>query len=124
MTYDNKMKDAFVIKRDDGSEIEFIPSKEGLYHYDFNISIKRRIALESLKKKVLVVSTVDEMKRNFTKGEIKRADKPQRLYVIIGRLSQKAFEDMIKRGKIINNEITIQDYQNDMRIYGEDLGVL
>lgn len=53
MTYDNKMKDAFVIKRDDGSEMEFIPSKEGLYHYDFNISIKRRIALESLKEKGL-----------------------------------------------------------------------
>jgi hypothetical protein len=30
--YDNTKKDAFVITRDDGSEMEFIPSKEGLYH--------------------------------------------------------------------------------------------
>ena len=32
VTYNNEIKDAFVLKRDDGSEMEFVPSKEGLYH--------------------------------------------------------------------------------------------
>jgi hypothetical protein len=48
--------------------------------YDYNISIKRRIALESLKK-TLIVNTVEDMKRKFTKGEIEKADNARRLYV-------------------------------------------
>lgn len=124
ITYNNEIKDAFFIKRDNGPEMEFLPSKEGLYHYDFNISIERSIAMKSMKKKVLVVTTVDELKRNFTKGEIEKADKARRLYVIVGRPSQKIFEEMIKRGKIMNNKVTIQDYRNAIKIYGKDLGVL
>jgi hypothetical protein len=50
VTYNNTKKDAFIVKRLDGSAMEFIPSKDGLYHYDFNKSIKRRLATESEKK--------------------------------------------------------------------------
>jgi hypothetical protein len=71
---------AFIVRRNDGSDMQFVPSKDGLYHYDYNISIKRRIALESLKK-TLIVNTVEDMKRNFTKGEIEKADNARRLYV-------------------------------------------
>ena len=46
VVYDNKRKDAFVVERDDSSHMEFTPSKEGLYHYDFNLSIKRRLEKE------------------------------------------------------------------------------
>jgi len=98
VTYDNTKKDAFIVRRDDGSNMEFIPSKDGLYHYDFNISIKRRIAMESAKK-TLIVNIVEDLKRNFSKSEIERADNARRLYVIVGRPSQKNFEDMIRRGK-------------------------
>jgi hypothetical protein len=41
VSYDNTKKDTFIVKRDDGSDMEFFPSKDGLYHYDFNKSIKR-----------------------------------------------------------------------------------
>jgi len=98
VTYDNTKNDAFIVRRDDGSDMEFIPSKDGLYHYDFNISIKRRIAMESAKK-TLIVNIVEDLKRNFSKSEIERADNARRLYVIVGRPSQKNFEDMIRRGK-------------------------
>ncbi len=30
-------------------------------------------------------------------------EKAQRLYVIVGRPSQKVFEDMHKKGKLVNN---------------------
>jgi hypothetical protein len=38
--YDNQVKDAFIVTRDDGSRMEFVPSAEGLYHYNFEHSIK------------------------------------------------------------------------------------
>ena len=123
VTYDNTKKDAFIVRRDDGSNMEFIPSKDGLYHYDFNISIKRRIAMESAKK-TLIVNTVEDLKRIFSKSEIEGAENARRLYIIVGRPSQKNFENMIRRGKLVNNTVTIQDYRNALQIYGEDLGVL
>lgn len=42
----------------------------------------------------------------------------------MGRPSQKAFEDMIKSGKLLNNSVTLQDSRNAIQIYGVDLGVL
>lgn len=56
--------------------------------------------------------------------EIDRANEARRLYVILGRPSQKAFENIIKQGKLLNNSATIQDYKNALQIYGTDLGVL
>jgi len=73
--YDNGVKDAFVVTRDDNSTMEFVPSREGLYHYDFLLSIKRRQEAEKLKEqKAMVINTVEEVKQNFTKREIENAE--------------------------------------------------
>jgi len=72
----------------------------------------------------MINQTVEGMKRNFTKKEIELADEARRLYVILGRPSQKSFEDMIEKGKIVNNSVTVQDYQNALQMYGTHLGVL
>jgi hypothetical protein len=122
--YDNMMKDAFEITCNDGSKLEFIPLEEGLYHYDFNLSIKRKLEMEKKNEKVMVINTVENTKRNFMKKELEKADQARRLYVIVGRPSRKAFEEMIKAGKIINNAVTVQDYRNALEIYGIDLGIL
>jgi len=61
--YDNNVKDAFIITRDDNSTMEFVPSTDGLYHYDFNLSIKRRLELEKIQKaKTMVIQTVEGIK--------------------------------------------------------------
>jgi hypothetical protein len=113
VVYDNKKKDAFVVERDDGSHMEFILSREGLYHYDFNLSIKSRLEKENQpSEKAMVIQTVEGVKRNFMKKEIESADKARRLYVILRGPSQKSFKDIIQEGKIINNSVTIQDYRN------------
>ncbi len=77
-----------------------------------------------IQQKILVINIVEEIKRNFTKKEIEKVDETRRLDVIVGRPSRKAFEEMIKMGRIVNNKITTQDYWNAIQIYGEDLGVL
>ncbi len=80
--------------------------------------------MEAQKEKALVVNTVEEIKRNFTKKELEKADEARRLYVIVGRPSRKQLEEIIKSRKIINNMIMVQDYRNALQIYGIDLGVL
>jgi hypothetical protein len=124
VTYDNNKKDAFIVERDDGSKMEFIPSKEGLYHYDFKLSIERCKEQRKPAEKTMVIQKVEGIKRNFSRREIDQANEAQRLYVILGRLSQKAFKYIIKRGKLINNQVTVQDFKNALQIYGVELGVL
>jgi hypothetical protein len=65
VTYDNNKKDAFIVERDDGSKMEFIPSKEGLYHYDFKLSIERCKEQKKPAERTMVIQTVEGIKRNF-----------------------------------------------------------
>jgi hypothetical protein len=121
LKYDNTKRDAFVVTRDDGSTFEIIPSPDGLYYYDFSNSVKLyKNLLEN--QHVMVIDTVDDLKRNFTKREIAAADVARRLYIRIGRSSQESFEKIICRGQILNSPVTISDYRNVLTIYGKDLG--
>jgi len=43
--YNHKERDAFLVMRDDGTLMEFVPSRSGLYYYDFNNSIKRQLKI-------------------------------------------------------------------------------
>ncbi len=126
--YDNEVKDAFQITRDDGSIMEFKPSDSGLYFYNFEES-KRRQQLkqeqeQNKEDQAMVINTIEEIKRNFTRREIEAAESARRMYVIMGRPGRQTFETMLKKGMIINNPVTVQDYRNALSIYGEDLGVL
>jgi hypothetical protein len=76
VTYDNRKKDAFVVQRDDGSYIEFIPSKDGLYHYHYSLSIQhsKDIAEGVKQHNTMLINTVEGLKRNFNKREIEQAE--------------------------------------------------
>ena len=72
----------------------------------------------------MVVNSVAELRRNYTEKELKKIDEARRLYVIMGRPSKADFYGMIKRGKLFDNPVTMQDYENAEKIYGKDLGVI
>ncbi len=57
------------------------------------------------------METVQKLQRNFTKREVDGANKARRLYVMMGRLSCDTFEWTLKNGLILNNPITVMDYQ-------------
>jgi hypothetical protein len=124
--YDNEIKDAFRITCDDGSIMEFKPSDSGLYYYDFEESRRRQQQKQEQEKEnqTMVINTIDERKRNFTKREVEAAENARRMYVIMGRPGRKIFKAMSRKGMIMNNPVTTQDYKNALSIYGEDLGVL
>jgi len=116
--YNNMEKDAFMVTRHDGTMIEFEPSSEGLYYYDFTKSIKRH------EQKTLVVDTVEELQQKFTRREIEGAEKARRLYVIMGRPSEEAFKLSLRKGLVMNNPVTITDYENALSMFGKDLGAV
>ena len=115
-------KDAFIVERDDGSVFEFTPSKEGLYYYNFMRSIERKKKLLETKNTMMI--DIENLQRRFTKREVDAAEKARRLYVILAWPSEESFEHMIKKGKIINNPVTVTDFINVKRMYGKDLGVI
>jgi hypothetical protein len=82
--------------RDVDTIMEFRPSPEGLYYYDFNTSINRQQRGEQ----TMVVESVEKLLRNYTEKEIKRAEAARRLYVMMGRPSKADFQKMLQKGKI------------------------
>jgi hypothetical protein len=72
LVYDNNKRDAFVVTQDDGTTFDFIPSKEGLYFYDFMNSVKRSKEIDA--SHVMMVEMVEDIKRNFSKRGIENAD--------------------------------------------------
>jgi hypothetical protein len=60
----------------------------------------------------------------LTKRELSGADQARRLYVIMGRPSEESLELMIKKGKIINNLVTIMNFRDAKKVYGKDLGTI
>lgn len=62
MSFDNKVKDVFVVMRDNGSTMEFIPSKEGLYQYDFNWSVqwKHQLHLKKIQSETAMMIQLRE----------------------------------------------------------------
>jgi hypothetical protein len=122
MTIDNKMH---LLTRDDNTTFTFVPSKEGLYFYDFQNSINREaIKKEPEEQNTMVINTMEELQQNYTTRELKQVEAARRLYVMMGRPSREDFNRMINSGKILNNLITTDDYKRAEAIYGTNLGVL
>jgi hypothetical protein len=120
LVYDNNKRDAFVVTRDDGSAFEFIPSPEGLYYYNFTESIKRQKEMQT--KHVMIVDSVDEIKRNYIKRALDGVEKARRMFVALGRPLEHIFESIMKKGKILNNPKTVTDYRSAIKIYRKYLG--
>jgi hypothetical protein len=122
IVYNNKVCDAFLVTRDDGTILEFVPSVGGLYYYDFNISLMRH--KDKSLQNTMMVETVEELHLNYTASELKQMDDARRLYVIMGRPSKADFLQMIKKGKLLENPVQMEDFINAERVYGKDLGVV
>jgi hypothetical protein len=75
-------------------------------------------------EKTMVVDTVEELQRNYTRREREGADRARRLYVIVGRPSSETFKDVLNKGLILNNPATENNYRNAISIHGKDLGTI
>ena len=121
VVYNSQDQDAFLVTRNDGSIIKVAPLPEGLYYYDFKNSIERQ---QGKIQKTLVVNSVEELRRNYTGRELQKVKAARRLYMMMGRPSKDDFQPMLRKGKLLNNPVTMMDYNYTERIYGKDLGVV
>jgi len=120
IVYNNKESNIFHVTRDDDTVMEFRPSPEGLYYYDFNNSILRQRREED----ALVINAEEDLRRNYTDKELKRIEEARRLYDIMGRPSKADFQKMLTSGKILDNPVVMEDFHNAEKLYGTDLGVI
>lgn len=119
--YDSEQEDAYVVTRRDGTKFKFT-SFNKLYAYDLRESEKRE--LRSTTAETVAVTTVSENKSLFSPREVADAEKARRLFIVACRPSWADFLSTLSRHSIAGCPVTVQDAQNALKIFGQDLGVL
>ena len=92
----------------------FQKSPEGLYY----------MPLETSKKEVTLVDTVEENKQGYTQHQIARADKAKRLYEMIRFPSMKDYKTIIQMNGIKNCPVTVDNIKMSQKIYKRNIHVL
>ena len=102
--------DCFIVSSPRG-KVVFEATEEGLY------ALKMDSPAESTG--VVMVHSVEENKKRFSKRQIERADRAKALYETIGFTSMRDFETIVKMNSIRNNPVTSEDIRIMKEIYGD-----
>jgi hypothetical protein len=128
ITMDTQITPTITVHKLDGSQMIFVEQPDGLYAFDTRISPSNQGAHDtpsnSSPPPFSLLQTVKENKSWFTRREIEAADNARRLYRILGRPSQKKFEEILAQNIIINCPVTVDDAKRAVLIYGEDTATL
>lgn len=122
VTMDTSVEAALCVHRSDGTIMKFLEYASGLYYHDTS-----QPKLDTPSTPVIAysfLSTVARNKSHFTPREVEGADAARNLYKKIGRPSQQAFEDTLRKNLIMNCPVTIDDAKRALIIYGPDVAVL
>jgi hypothetical protein len=122
ITMDTSVEAAMCVHRADGSVMKFTEFASGLYFYD--VETKSTNSTVSNYSHHSHVQTVRDNKANFTKREIQGADDARRLQRLIGRHSDREFEDILDNNRITNCPLTSKDAKRALAIYGTDEKIL
>lgn len=114
VTYDSSRGNCFIVHRPDGTQRVFMPTDNGLYASNVN----------SAENGVIMVSTVAENVKSFTKREVKRAEQARRLMAVIGRPSESKMCTILNNRQLMNSDACVQDVINARLIFGPDVGSL
>ena len=112
VTFDSRKDNAFHVFVENGKELVFEPSKNGLYRYD------------NKNKDFCFVETVAENAKFFTNRQIEQAKKARKLYNVIGNPSVKDFKTLIRSNMIKNCPITEDDIDVAEKVFGKDIATL
>ncbi|GAX20129.1 hypothetical protein FisN_17Lu131 [Fistulifera solaris] len=67
------------------------------------------------------VTTVEANKKLFTTRQVQQADEARRLYRIVGRPGMRAFEAWLRKNRVHNCPVTVDDARRAIAIYGPDI---
>ena len=96
--------------------VEFKPSEKGLHYHD--------TSKDNSNFECMLVNTVRDNFKGYTKCNIAKAKEAQRLQGMVGNPTEKEFKGMVRERLIINCPITVQDIENANHIFGPDLANL
>ena len=92
-------------------EVKFQLSPNGLYYFD----------AADRGESVLLLNTVSENSERFTWREYKGAWEVWRAMHLLGFLSERYFENMVRSNMIVNFPVTFSDVKNAKLIFGPDI---
>lgn len=111
VTYDSGNGDHFIVHQPNGKCRIFRPTKKGLYASQI---------LES-SSEPMMVNTVAQNKKGYTRREVRRAEEARRLLEIVGRPSERQLRALLEERQLRNCDITEQDFVNARAIFGPDV---
>lgn len=114
VTYDSADGDQFAVHKEDGSARVFTPTERGLYVSQ----------VTGTKRKIMMMNTVRENMKSYTKREVRRAEEARRLMTIIGRPSEQQMKRILDERQLKDCVIKGQDIINARNIFGPDVGSL
>jgi hypothetical protein len=132
VTMDTAVEAAMFVHKLNGDLMKFEEFHSGLYYHDTAASVQHTATTTTTSppntsetvNAYALVTTVAANKAMFTRREIEGADKARELYRMIGRPSEKSFQEILSKVMIHNCPITAEDAQRALTIYGPDLATL
>jgi len=119
---DTSAEASLCVHRSDGSIMQFIEYRSGLYYHDAAAAVQPNSNENVIDYSF--VSTVANNKAQFPRRETEGADKARALYQKIGRPSQQQFEQILAKNLIRNCPVTVDDAKRALLIYGPDVAAL
>ena len=92
-------------------EARFHISTNGLYYFDAS----------DRENSVLLLNMVSENREGFTLREYERAREARRAVHLLGFLSEKDFDNMVRSNMIVNCPITFSCVKNTKLVFGTDI---
>jgi hypothetical protein len=113
VTYDSWDHDGVFQVHTPGGVVEFKSSPRGLHYLD--------LADEGSKVRYMLVNTMRENFKGFTRHNIEKATEAQCLQGMIGNPTEREFTGMVHEKLITNCPVTVHDIKNANLMYGPDL---
>ncbi len=116
VTYDSWDRGSVFQVHTDGGIVEFKPSRRGLHYHD--------VSDPSSNVGLMLINTVRENFKGYTRHDVERAREAQRIQGMIGNPTEREFAGMVREKLLTNCPITVCDVENANQFFGPDLANL
>ncbi len=116
VTYDSWDQGGVFQVHTDGGIVEFKPSSRGLHYHD--------VSDPSSNAELMLVNTVRENFKGYTRQDVKRAREARRIQGMIANPTKREFAGMVREKLLTNCPITVRNVDNANQIFGPNLANL
>ncbi len=114
ITYDSSQGDGFIVHKTNGTQRCFMESDKGLFYLDRSEQPKATV----------LVTTVEDVKSNFTVRDYRQAELTRHSQNVIGRPSTRDFAKIVESNLLPNCPVSVRDIMIADNIFGPNIGSL